>query len=43
LIDYLLFYISLNGDVTVVGEGLKNLGLSSALKQGGIFIVPRLL
>ena len=36
----------LYGDVTSVGEGLKNFGLCSALrafKQGGIFIVPHLL
>jgi hypothetical protein len=34
------------GDVTIVGEGLKKLGLCSALRafeQGGIFIVPHLL
>jgi hypothetical protein len=36
----------LYGDVTIAGEGLKNLGLCSALgafEQGGIFIVPHLL
>jgi hypothetical protein len=36
----------LYGDVTIVGEGLQNLGLCSALRafeQGGIFIVPHLL
>jgi hypothetical protein len=36
----------LNGDVTIAGEGLQNLGLCSALRafeQGGIFIVPHLL
>jgi hypothetical protein len=47
LIDYLLFYVPLkNGDVTIAGEGLQNLGLCSALmafEQGGIFIVPHLL
>jgi hypothetical protein len=51
LFVFLLFYvplknISLNGDVTIAGEGLKNLGLCSALRafeQGGIFIVPHLL
>jgi hypothetical protein len=51
LIDYLLFYVplknfSLNGDVTITGEGLQNLDLCSALmavKQGGIFIAPHLL
>jgi hypothetical protein len=50
LIDYLRFYRSrifhLNGDVTIAGEGLQNLGLCSALRafeQGGIFIVPHLL
>jgi hypothetical protein len=34
------------GDVAIAGEGLQNLGLSSALRafeQGGIFIVPHLL
>jgi hypothetical protein len=36
----------LHGDVTIIGEGLQNLGLFSALRayeQGGIFIVPHLL
>jgi hypothetical protein len=36
----------LYGDVTSAGEGLRNLGLCSALRafeQGGIFIVPHLL
>jgi hypothetical protein len=36
----------LKGDVTIIGEGLQNLGLCSALKgfkQGGIFIMPHLL
>jgi hypothetical protein len=36
----------LYGDVTIAGEGLHNLGLSSALRafeQVGIFIVPHLL
>jgi hypothetical protein len=36
----------LYGDVTIAGEVLQNLGLSSALRafeQGGIFIVPHLL
>jgi hypothetical protein len=50
-IDYLRFYVPLKnfhlyGDVTIAGEGLQNLGLSSALRafeQGGIFIVPHLL
>jgi hypothetical protein len=34
------------GDITIVGEGLQNLGLCPALRafeQGGIFIVPHLL
>jgi hypothetical protein len=34
------------GDVTIVGEGLQNFGLCSALRafeQGGIFIVQHLL
>jgi hypothetical protein len=49
LIDYLRFYsriFHLYGDVTIIGEGLQNLGLCSALRafeQGGIFIVPHLL
>jgi hypothetical protein len=46
LIDYLLFYVPLYGDVTIAGEGLQNLGLCSALRtfeQGLIFIVPQLL
>jgi hypothetical protein len=51
LIDYISFYVPLedlhsHGDVTITGEGLKNLGLCSALRvfeQGGIFIVPYLL
>jgi hypothetical protein len=36
----------LYGDITIVGEGLQNLGICSALwafEQGGIFIVPHLL
>jgi hypothetical protein len=36
----------LYGNITITGEGLQNLGLSSALgafEQGGIFIVPQLL
>jgi hypothetical protein len=36
----------LYGDVTIIGEGLQNLSLSSALRafeQGGMFIVPHLL
>jgi hypothetical protein len=36
----------LDGDVTITGEGLQNLGLCSALRafeQGGIFIVSHLL
>ena len=50
--DYLGFYVPLKnfsliyGDVTNAGEGLQNLGLSSALgafEQGGIFIVPHLM
>jgi hypothetical protein len=52
LIDLLWFYVQLKnfsllyGDITITGEGLQNLGLSSALRafdQGGIFIVPHLL
>jgi hypothetical protein len=47
LIDYLQFYVPLkNFSLTIVGEGLQNLGLCSALRafeQGGIFIVPHLL
>jgi hypothetical protein len=53
LIDWLftvlrpaLEYFTLYGDVTIVGEGLQNLGLCSALRafeQGGIFIVPHLM
>jgi hypothetical protein len=54
-IDWLINYLGFTsrfrifhvyGDVTIAGEGLKNLGLSSALRafeQGGIFIVPHLL
>jgi hypothetical protein len=53
-IDWLIIYgftsrsriVHLNGDVTIAGEGLQNLGQSSALRafeQGGIFIVPHLL
>jgi hypothetical protein len=33
------------GDVTIIGKGLQNLGLCSALspfEQGGMFIVPHL-
>jgi hypothetical protein len=45
--DKLLFQVSLkNGDVTIAGEGLQNLGLCSGLgafEQGGISIVPHLL
>jgi hypothetical protein len=40
------FTYKLYRDVTIAGEGLQNLGLSSALRdfeQGGIFIVPHLL
>jgi hypothetical protein len=36
----------LNGDITVAGEGLQNLGLCLALRafeQGGISIMPHLL
>jgi hypothetical protein len=36
----------LYGEVTIAGEGLKNVGLCSALwafEQGGIIIVPHLL
>jgi hypothetical protein len=51
LIDSLIIYgftfcsrnFHLYGDVTIVDEGLQNLGLCSALRafeQGGIFIVP---
>jgi hypothetical protein len=39
-----IFY--LYGDVTIIGEGLQNLGVCSALpayEQGGIFIVSHLL
>jgi hypothetical protein len=49
LIDYSLFFIPLktvDGDITIAGEGLQNLGLCSALRAfelGGIFIVPHLL
>jgi hypothetical protein len=52
LIDYLRFYVPLNqfftqnGDVTIAGEGLQNLGLCSALRafeQGGMFIMQDLL
>jgi hypothetical protein len=51
LIDYLhlLFYVpfkNMYGDVNITGEGLKNLGLCSALRtfgQGGIFIVRHLM
>jgi hypothetical protein len=46
LIDYLLFYVPFNGDVTIADEGLQNVGLCSTLRafeQGGIFIVPYLL
>jgi hypothetical protein len=52
LIDYLRLNKSRSrifhfyGDVVIAGEGLKNLGLCSALRayeQGGIFIVPHLL
>jgi hypothetical protein len=53
-IDWLIVYnftsrsriFHLYGDVTIAGEGLQNLGLSSVLRafeQGGIFIVPHLL
>jgi hypothetical protein len=37
---------TLNGDATIAGEGLQNLGLCSALRAyelGGIFIVSHLL
>jgi hypothetical protein len=52
MIDWLFTFTSrlrrfhLYGDVTITGEGLKNLGLCLALRafeQGGIFIVPHLL
>jgi hypothetical protein len=36
----------LYGDVTIIGDGLQNLGLCWALRafeQGGIVIVPHLL
>jgi hypothetical protein len=52
--DWLIIYsftsrlriFHLYGDVTIIGDGLQNLGLCSALrafKQRGIFIVPHLL
>jgi hypothetical protein len=37
----LLKIFSLNGDITIVGEGRQNLGLSSVLRiveQGGIYL-----
>jgi hypothetical protein len=51
MIDWLIIYsftsssriFHLYGDITTAGEGLQNLGLSSALtafEQEGIFIVP---
>ena len=51
LIDYLLFYVllrifHLNGDVTITGEKLQNLGLRSALRAiepRWIFNLPHLL
>jgi hypothetical protein len=51
LIDYLRFYIPLKnfglyGDLTIAGEGLQDLDLSSALRafeQGEIFIMLHLL
>jgi hypothetical protein len=54
LISWLVIYgftsrsriFHLYGDVTIAGEGLKNLGLCSTLRafeQGRIFIVPHLL
>jgi hypothetical protein len=39
-------YFTNNGNVTITGEGLHNLGICSALRafeQGGIFIVPHQL
>jgi hypothetical protein len=53
-VDWLIIYslrpaqefFTLYGHVTIVGEGLQNLGLCSALRafeQGGIFIVPLML
>jgi hypothetical protein len=41
-----MIFFYLYGDVTIAGEGLQNLGVSSTLRafeQGGIFIVPHLL
>jgi hypothetical protein len=54
IIDRLIIYcftshlriFHLYGDVIIIGKGLQNLGLCSALRafeQGGIFIVPHLL
>jgi hypothetical protein len=54
MIDCLIIYgftsrsiiFDLYGDVANAGEGLRKLGLCSALRafeQGGIFIVPHLL
>jgi hypothetical protein len=43
---FTVFHPTLYGDVTIIGEGLQNLGLCSALRafdQGGIFIMPHLL
>jgi hypothetical protein len=40
------YFTYMDGDVTIIGEGLQNLGLCSALRafeQGGIFIVTHLL
>jgi hypothetical protein len=52
--DWLIIYsftsrsriFHLYGDVTIAGEGLRNLGLCTALRtfeEGGIFIVPHML
>jgi hypothetical protein len=47
LIDYSMFYVPLkNFSLTIIGEGLQNFGLCSALRafeQGEIFIAPHLL
>jgi hypothetical protein len=41
-----IFHLIWYGDVTIVGEGLQNLGICltlRAFKQGGVFILPHLL
>jgi hypothetical protein len=41
-----LSIIIIYGDITIDGEGLQNLGLSSAFiasERGGIFILPHLM